>query len=142
MTSSYELITPNEGFPFKMFLFEGKDGSYRREKHWHRPIEIFAVCSGEIDFWVEGGVRELKPGNFMIVNSNEIHAIDAPLPNETIVIQIPLQLFEDYFLGEQFIWFVHEAGAADETFMSSVKEMWSVYSAGDYGSSLMVLSLF
>ncbi len=142
MNSSYELITPNEGFPFKMFLFEGKDGSYRRDKHWHRPIEIFAVCDGELDFWMEGDLRQLKPGNFMIVNSNEIHAVDSPLPNETIVIQIPLKLLEGYFLDEQFIWFVHEAGAADDEFMALVKEMWRVYSGQEYGCSLLVLSLF
>lgn len=142
MNSTYELITPNEGFPFKMFLFEGKDGAYSREKHWHRPIEIFAVFDGTLDFWLEGGSRRLGPGNFMIVNSNEIHAIDSPLPNETIVIQIPLQLFEEYFLSEQFIWFVHEAGEADETFMELVQEMWRLYSSQDYGSSLLVFSLF
>lgn len=87
-------------------------------------------------------MRQLKPGNFMIVNSNEIHAIDSLLPNETIVIQIPLKLFEGYFLDEEFIWFVHEAGEADETFMELVQEMWSLYSSQDYGSSLLVFSLF
>ena len=35
---------PNNVIPFKLFLFEGKDGNYIREKHWHRSIEIFALC--------------------------------------------------------------------------------------------------
>ena len=39
----HEVIVPNKGLPFKLFLFEGKDGKYIREKHWHRSIEIFAV---------------------------------------------------------------------------------------------------
>ena len=43
MGFEHELIIPNEGFPFKLFQFEGKDGHYVREKHWHRSIEIFAV---------------------------------------------------------------------------------------------------
>ncbi len=30
----------------------------------------------------------------MIVNSNEVHEVDSPLPNETIVLQIPLKVFE------------------------------------------------
>ncbi|MCD8325129.1 MAG: AraC family transcriptional regulator [Lachnospiraceae bacterium] len=142
MNSSYELITPNEGIPFKMFLFEGKDGNYRREKHWHRPIEIFAVCGGELVFWIDDSMRRLKPGDFMIDNSNEIHSIDSPLPNQPIVIQIPLQLFEGYFLNEQFIWFVHEPGEADQEFMEVIREMWRVYCEQEYGSRLMVLSLF
>lgn len=30
MGYSHEIILPNEEFPFKMFLFEGKDGNYVR----------------------------------------------------------------------------------------------------------------
>ena len=35
---SHELIVPNEDLPFKMFLFEGSQGNYFRDKHWHRSI--------------------------------------------------------------------------------------------------------
>jgi hypothetical protein len=35
------------------------------------------------------------------VNSNEVHEVDSPLPNETIVLQIPLKVFEKYYTGEQ-----------------------------------------
>ena len=35
MEFQHELIIPNEGFPFKVFLFEGGNGNYVREKHWH-----------------------------------------------------------------------------------------------------------
>ncbi len=43
MDISHELIMPNDDIPFKMFIFEGKDGNYHREKHWHRSIEIFCA---------------------------------------------------------------------------------------------------
>ena len=43
MEFSHELVLPNEDLPFRMFLFEGKDGNYVREKHWHRSIEMFVV---------------------------------------------------------------------------------------------------
>lgn len=48
MQFAHELIVPEVGFPFKLFLFEGREGHYHREKHWHRSIEIFAVCDGEL----------------------------------------------------------------------------------------------
>lgn len=32
MEFSHELVLPNEDLPFRMFLFEGKDGNYVREK--------------------------------------------------------------------------------------------------------------
>lgn len=33
MKYNHELIVPDEGLPFKMFIFEGKDGNYKRETH-------------------------------------------------------------------------------------------------------------
>ena len=37
----HELVVPNEDLPFKLFVFEGKEGNYVRDRHWHRSIEIF-----------------------------------------------------------------------------------------------------
>ena len=53
MKYNHELIVPDEGLPFKMFIFEGKDGNYKREMHWHRSVEIFAVCEGELCFYIK-----------------------------------------------------------------------------------------
>ena len=98
MQFAHELIVPEVGFPFKLFLFEGREGHYHREKHWHRSIEIFAVCDGELEFKIDEKTWHLTAGEFMIVNSNEVHEVDSPLPNETIVLQIPLKVFEKYYL--------------------------------------------
>ena len=103
MQFAHELIVPEVGFSFKLFLFEGREGHYHREKHWHRSIEIFAVCDGELEFKIDEKTWHLTAGEFMIVNSNEVHEVDSPLPNETIVLQIPLKVFEKYYTGEQFI---------------------------------------
>ena len=92
MQFAHELIVPEVGFPFKLFLFEGREGHYHREKHWHRSIEIFAVCDGELEFKIDEKTWHLTAGEFMIVNSNEVHEVDSPLPNETIVLQIPLKV--------------------------------------------------
>ena len=48
MEYSHEIIVPNDDLPFKMFIFEGSQGGYIRQKHWHRSIEIFAVFDGEM----------------------------------------------------------------------------------------------
>ena len=40
----HELVVPNEDLPFKLFVFEGKEGNYVRDRHWHRSIEIFVRC--------------------------------------------------------------------------------------------------
>ena len=142
MNFSHELIVPETGFPFKLFIFEGGGGNYYREKHWHRSIEIFAVCSGELEFHIDNRKWHLTPGNFMIVNSNEVHSVDSPLPNETIVLQIPLKLFEDYFTGEQFIWFSHEPGRRDERFMELIRELYGTYGRKACGYDLKMKSRF
>ncbi|WP_321026179.1 hypothetical protein [Hungatella effluvii] len=52
MDSSHEMIIPNDNLPFKLFLFEGGEGKYKRASHWHRSIEIFLVMEGKIDFYL------------------------------------------------------------------------------------------
>ena len=56
MEFQHELIIPNEGLPFKLFLFEGRNGNYVREKHWHTSIEIFTVMEGSLSFYIDGGI--------------------------------------------------------------------------------------
>ena len=69
MEYSHEFIMPNDDIPFKMFIFEGKDGNYVREKHWHRSVEIFALFEGELRFFLNEKEYPLKPGEFMLVHS-------------------------------------------------------------------------
>ena len=142
MGFAHELIVPETGFPFKLFLFEGHEGHYHREKHWHRSIEIFAVCSGELEFGIDEKNWHLSAGEFMIVNSNEVHAVDSPLPNETIVLQMPLKTFESYYTGEQFIWFSHEPGSRDERFMQLLQELYRTYGEKKCGYDMKMNSLF
>ena len=105
MEFQHELIIPNEGLPFKLFLFEGYNGNYIREKHWHTSIEIFAVMDGELTFFLNQEEYPLTAGKFLIINSNEIHSINALEKNRTAVLQIPLKQFEGYFTAERFIRF-------------------------------------
>ena len=142
MQFAHELIVPEVGFPFKLFLFEGREGHYHREKHWHRSIEIFAVCDGELEFKIDEKTWHLTAGEFMIVNSNEVHEVDSPLPNETIVLQIPLKVFEKYYTGEQFIWFTHEPGRKDARFMELLEELYKTYCEKQCGYDMKMNSIF
>lgn len=72
MEFSHEIIMPNEGLPFKIFIFEGGEGNYFRNKHWHRSVELFALFEGGLDFYINDMRCALKPGECMLVNSNEV----------------------------------------------------------------------
>lgn len=138
----HEVIVPNRGLPFKLFLFKGKDGKYIRDKHWHRSVEIFAVKNGNLNFFLNEKKYHLQAGDFVLVNSNEVHSIYAPDPNETIVLQIPLGSFAGYYTEEQFIWFSHSEKSDDERVFSLLNEMYERNTEGRTGYELQMLSCF
>ena len=138
----HEVIVPNRGLPFKLFLFEGKDGKYIRDKHWHRSVEIFAVKDGSLNFFLNEKKYHLQAGDFVLVNSNEVHSIYAPDPNETIVLQIPLGSFAGYYTEEQFIWMSHSDKSEDERVFSLLNEMYERNTECRMGYELQMLSCF
>ena len=142
MEYSHEIVLPNEDIPFRMFIFEGRDGNYIREKHWHRSIEIFALFEGELEFYVNEVRYPLHPGEFMLVNSNEIHSIHSPRKNLTVVLQIPLSTFERYYTNEKFIYFSHSSRLHDEKVMELIRSMYQIYEKKEFGYELQVQSQF
>ena len=66
MEFQHELVIPDEGLPFKFFLFEGSQGNYVREKHWHTSIEIFAVMEGSLTFYLNDDLQPLLVVDQMI----------------------------------------------------------------------------
>ena len=142
MEYTHEIIMPNDDIPFKMFLFEGKDGNYVRQKHWHRSVEIFALFEGELEFYINEIRYPLQPGEFMLVNSNEIHSILSPKKNQTVVLQIPLATFEKYYTDERFIYFSHSSRLQDEEVMRLIREMYLAYQEKKCGYGLKVQSQF
>lgn len=137
-----ELIFPNKDISFKMFLFEGKDGHYYRDKHWHREVEIFAVVDGELDFFLDVTRIHLTSGQFVLVNSNEIHSINAPKPNRTIVLQIPVGTFRRYYLDNSFIYFSHSRKDTDTQLMELIRDMYDTYQEKALGYDLAVQGQF
>ena len=124
MKIQHELIMPNKDLPFKMFIFEGKDGNYIREKHWHRIHWDFAVFQGTLEFYLNDRQYLLECGDFIIVNSNEVHSIHAPKPNMTVVLQMSLDMFEKYYTGiNSFVLYTnHSTGWA-----TNGDNLWDVY---------------
>lgn len=151
MEFQHELIIPNEGLPFKLFLFEGAGGNYVREKHWHTSVELFAVLDGRLSFFLNEEEYPLEAGELIIINSNEIHSIYAPEKNETVVLQIPLKQFEDYFTAQRFIRFRSAARQGrDRTakipdnrkLAFFIEELYKVYTAREVGWEFRTMALY
>ena len=151
MEFQHELIIPNEGLPFKLFLFEGAGGNYVREKHWHTSVELFAVLDGRLSFFLNEEEYPLEASELIIINSNEIHSIHAPEKNETVVLQIPLKQFEDYFTAQRFIRFRSAARQGrDRTakipdnrkLAFFIEELYKVYTAREVGWEFRTMALY
>ncbi len=138
----HEVIVTDTGLPFKLFLFEGAKGNYVRDKHWHRSIEIFAVWEGKLEFALRDKKFPLSNGEFIIVNSNEVHSISAPEPNKTVVLQIPQETFAEYFTDDQFIWFSHGDRETDYRVFTLLQEMYIISTNGDEAKKFQILSLY
>lgn len=142
MGFEHEIIVPNEGFQFKIFQFEGKNGSYIREKHWHRSIEIFAVYEGNLTVSVNDAEYPLQSGEFILLNSNEIHSINSPNANNTIVLQIPLKTFENYYIMDDFIYFTHSPLRQDKEVMELIYQMYQEVLGKETGYEYKIQSRF
>lgn len=142
MDFKHELVLPNEDLPFRMFIFEGKDGNYKVAKHWHRSIEIFFVLEGNIDFYINSELISLGENQFILVNSNEVHSIDCPNPNFTIVLQIPVELFEKYLSENDCFMFRRTCPDMDAALASLMQHMYEVYAHRQYGYLLDSMSNF
>ena len=142
MEFQHELIIPNEGLPFKVFLFEGENGNYVREKHWHTSIEIFAVMEGSLDFFVNKEEYPLKAGEQIIINSNELHSIHAVEKNKTVVLQIPLKQFENYFTAQRYIRFRGQEELVDKKLASLLRKLYHVYFERKIGYEFRTISIF
>ncbi|WMC91825.1 AraC family transcriptional regulator [Kineothrix sp. MB12-C1] len=142
MDLKLELVLPNDDLPFKMFIFEGRNGNYRVTKHWHDSVEIFLVFEGEIDFYINTSHYGLSRGMFIIVNSNEVHSIDVPKENFTVVLQIPQEEFDKY-KDEEYLLFRHTSEGykeEDAQFVRLIRRMYTAYAEKRYGYELEVLS--
>ena len=142
MDTSHEMIIPNDNLPFKMFLFEGFKGNYKRASHWHRSVEIFLVMEGRIDFYLGEDYCPIEERDFIIVNSNEVHSIEAAKPNKTLVLQIPVQAFEGYMQEQPYLSFSKRDEEQNNKLVGVAMEMYETYERKSYAWELKVRGLF
>ncbi len=142
MVFEHEIIVPGENLPFQVFTFEGKNGDYLRGKHWHSDLEIFALFSGELEFYIDDRKYILEPGKFIILNSNEVHSIVAQKPNDAVVLQFPVSVLNNYCSEDDYIFFYHEPNNSDDELMKLLEKTNQVCKEKNRGYHLEALALF
>ena len=74
----YEKVEHDNELPTKLHDFYIEDNIGEPiEKHWHRSIEILIPLYGSFILWINGNKVKITAGNIYIINSQDIHAIQA-----------------------------------------------------------------
>ncbi|WP_254285403.1 cupin domain-containing protein, partial [Thomasclavelia ramosa] len=92
----YEKVEHDNELPTKLHDFYIEDNIGEPiEKHWHRSIEILIPLYGSFILWINGNKVKITAGNIYIINSQDIHAIQA-IEGERIYKGYALQIKYDY----------------------------------------------
>ena len=92
----YEKVEHDNELPTKLHDFYIEDNIGEPiEKHWHRSIEILIPLYGSFILWINGNKVKIIAGNIYIINSQDIHAIQA-IEGERIYKGYALQIKYDY----------------------------------------------
>ena len=65
--------------------------------HWHKPVEMFFIEKGTLEYCTPGGTMEFSPGSGGMVNSNVLHMTKRKFQNEE-TIQF-LHIFDPSFIA-------------------------------------------
>ena len=66
--------------------------------HWHQPVELFYMESGELEYHTPGGVTRFPTGTGGLVNSGIIH-MTRPRAEKGETVQL-LHIFDPFFLAD------------------------------------------
>lgn len=80
-------------------------GSYHY--NWHRELEIMVLLAGEIEVATSGDKRILRPGDVIVINSNQGHATLAHEPDSiAMVLHVDPKFFTDYYDQVDYLEFL------------------------------------
>ncbi|MEH7094124.1 helix-turn-helix transcriptional regulator [Neobacillus vireti] len=93
MKYPYESAVINEEVPMLMLMTSVRYVAM----HWHDRIEFLFVLRGQIHVFVGGEEYSLKENDLLLINSNEIHGVEASEDNRVLLLQIPLTFIEKWY---------------------------------------------
>lgn len=87
------------GNSFEIFHYID-DNVHPMEMHYHDFYEVFFFLGGEVDYWIDGSVYHLKPGDILLINPLELHK---PIPKGDTknYERIPLWIDKNYLSSIQ-----------------------------------------
>ena len=144
--SPHETIRIQPDIQVRFITYE--DSSHLVTNHWHNSMEILLIRTGLMNVWVNDNLRLLKKGDFIIINSRDIHATKCIQASVIQLLQIPYAFLKTGIPDIDYIRFLPDA-VSDSQRKASITsqiadllyEMGEVYNAHVPGYALKFSSL-
>lgn len=123
----HEIIVTKGILPFKIIIHNSS--ALQITKHWHRALEIDFTIHGEGDYLTSGHKTHLSDGDFIIINSGEVHGVENIGPGDarrSITILVPFEFLNELLPEISHLYFVSQI--TDQEIMLKVKtELTRIY---------------
>lgn len=71
-----------------------EDSNHLITEHWHRSMEVVYIYEGEMEVTVNQKKYRLFPGDFIVINSADIHATQCYDYSKVLLLQIPFSFLQ------------------------------------------------
>lgn len=123
----HEIIVTKGTLPFKIIIHNSS--ALQITKHWHRALEIDFTIHGDGDYLTSGHKTHLSDGDFIIINSGEVHGVENIGPGDarrSITILVPFEFLNELLPEISHLYFVSQI--TDQEITLKVKtELMSIY---------------
>lgn len=80
----YEIVTADNNLPGKVMLYEKSGSECFTNKHWHKNLEIDYIVRGRMWTMQNNADRDISDGEYVVVNSEDVHQTCGKDPNERV----------------------------------------------------------
>ena len=118
----YEIVKPlAKNFPIK---FAGGRGKGIYPAHWHEAIELLYFEEAGADVYVGGVHFQPGAGDLILVNRNELHALEKKTPIASVCLRFLPAFFADLQTDSPWFQTVISGDASVQQFFSRIKEIY------------------
>jgi AraC-like DNA-binding protein len=110
MKYPYESVVINEEIPMFMLMTSVKYVAM----HWHDRVELLFVLKGSIHVFVGKEDYFLQEDDLLLINSNEVHGVEASEDNKLLVLQIPISFIRKCYSNIENETFLCQSFLAEE----------------------------
>lgn len=108
MQPIHEQVKTDTALPVRFTVYDSDNDLI--PMHWHNSLEIVYILNGIMDVTVNDRVTRLFGGDFVIVNSKDIHSTHCIGSSRILLLQLPYSFLKEHIPGYEFVRFQDTGG--------------------------------